>query len=111
MAQSRYRQLLLESPQVAMTWENLVAHGIKIDDLDREEILRFVEASRSAGRLLEPTADDLSRTLDRLNLQKQGRLTNAAVVLFGKNLSDYPQCEIRMARFIGYVAMGNCRQV
>jgi ATP-dependent DNA helicase RecG len=37
-----------------------------------------------------------------LGLLKEGRLNNAAVVLFGSRfLPDYPQCQLRMARFRG----------
>jgi len=40
--------------------------------------------------------------LDRLKLRRDGRILQAAVVLFGKEfLPDYPQCELRMARFRG----------
>src|SRR3954470_21324986 len=44
----------------------------------------------------------LPDVLDRLGLRKDRKLLRAAVVLFGKTfLPDYPQCELRMARFRG----------
>jgi ATP-dependent DNA helicase RecG len=44
----------------------------------------------------------LPDVLDRLGVRKSGHLLRAAVVLFGKTfLPDYPQCELRMARFRG----------
>ena len=40
--------------------------------------------------------------LDRLGVRRKGTILRAAVVLFGKTfLPDYPQCELRMARFRG----------
>ena len=40
--------------------------------------------------------------LDRLDVRKDDRILQAAVVLFGKGfMPDYPQCELRMARFRG----------
>lgn len=41
--------------------------------------------------------------LDRLGLLAEGRVLNAAVVLFGTRfLPNYPQCQFRMARFKGF---------
>ena len=54
------------------------------------------------GRLAGPVGKRLPDVLDRLGLRKGGKLLRAAVVLFGKTfLPDYPQCELRMARFRG----------
>ncbi|MDO5650345.1 MAG: ATP-binding protein, partial [Gallicola sp.] len=40
--------------------------------------------------------------LEKFNLSSnEGKLKNAAAVLFGKELADYPQCLLRMARFKG----------
>jgi len=45
--------------------------------------------------------DSLESLLDKFKLLKEGKVTNAAVVLFGKNLYDYPQLMLRMAYFRG----------
>lgn len=46
--------------------------------------------------------EDISVILEKFNLSSgEGKLKNAAAVLFGKELADYPQCLLRMARFKG----------
>jgi ATP-dependent DNA helicase RecG len=61
-----------------------------------------VEAAKSSGRLIGPVGTRIADVLDRLKLRRDGRILQAAVVLFGKEfLPDYPQCELRMARFRG----------
>jgi ATP-dependent DNA helicase RecG len=55
-----------------------------------------------AGRLPEATGTDVADILDRFKLRRDGRLLDAAVVLFAKDpLPDYPQCHLRLARFKG----------
>jgi ATP-dependent DNA helicase RecG len=79
-----------------------VAEDVHIDDLDRDEVLRTVRLGIEAGRLPESTGGDIGDILDRLQLRKDGRLLNAAVVLFGRHVEqDYPQCQLRLARFKG----------
>jgi ATP-dependent DNA helicase RecG len=72
------------------------------DDLDHEEILRTVRLGIEAGRLPESSGRDIGDILDRLQLRRNGKLLNAAVVLFGTQLAqDYPPCQLRLARFKG----------
>jgi len=102
MPQERYEALLLDRAHAHRRWENQAAVDVTLDHLDHEEILRTVRLGIQAGRLPEATGSDIGDTLDRLKLRSDGRLRNAAVVLFGKDpLPDYPQCQIRLARFKG----------
>lgn len=102
MPQERYQSLLLERAHARRRWENEPASGVTTDDLDREEILRTVRLGIEAGRLPESTGHDIGDILERLQLRRDGRLLNAAVVLFGTRLEqDYPQCLLRLARFRG----------
>ena len=83
-------------------WENQPAREYEISELDHEEILRTVRLGIAAGRLPESTGNDVPDILERLELFKKGSLNNAAVVLFGTRfMPDYPQCQLRMARFRG----------
>lgn len=102
MPQERYHQLLLERLHSTHRWDNTPAEGITLEDLDKEEILRLVRIGIDAGRLPESTRMDAEEILDRLGLQREGRLLNAAVVLFSNHfIPNYPQCQLRMARFKG----------
>lgn len=102
MPQERYEALLLERAHSRRRWENQHADEYTIKDLDRAEVLRIIEAARSAGRLVGPVGRNMPELLDRLGVRHKGKILRASVVLFGKTfLPDYPQCELRMARFRG----------
>jgi ATP-dependent DNA helicase RecG len=102
MPQARYERLLLDRAHVTRRWENEPADGVSIKDIDRAEVFRILEAARAKGHLLESVGSRLPGVLDRLDVRKDDRILQAAVVLFGKKfMPDYPQCELRMARFRG----------
>jgi ATP-dependent DNA helicase RecG len=101
MPQETYQRLLLERAHARQRWENLPS-SFTIEDLDLEEIARTREGAIAAGRLdplVSGAAEDL---LDRVGLRVNGRILNAAVVVFGRRFfPDYPQCQLRLARFRG----------
>jgi ATP-dependent DNA helicase RecG len=102
MSQERYEKLLLERAHSKRRWENQPAEEVTLKEIDREEVFRIVDIARSVGRLVGPIGRSLPDVLDRLGLRKNGQILRAALVLFGRTfLPDYPQCELRMARFRG----------
>src|SRR5579862_4706831 len=102
MSQQRYEKLLFERAHSKRRWENQPAEEITLKDIDREEVFRIVDIARSLERLVGPVGRSVSDVLDRLGLRQNGQVLRAAVVLFGKKfMPDYPQCELRMARFRG----------
>lgn len=102
MPQAKYEKSLLERAHGTRRWENEPAEGVELRDIDRDEVFRIVEAAKSAGRLIGPVGTRIADVLDRLKLRRDGRVLQGTVVLFGKEfLPDYPQCELRMARFLG----------
>jgi ATP-dependent DNA helicase RecG len=101
MPQEKYQRLLLDRAHSSQRWENLPA-ALPLDDLDQEEILRTVRLGVAAGRMSPSTPANVADVLDRFGLRVQGLVLNAAVVAFGRRmLPDYPQCQLRMARFRG----------
>ena len=103
MARETYERRLLERMHPTQRWENQPASkSITVSDLEEEEIQTLLANAVRNGRLKKPKHTDTESILQGLGLIKNGRLLNAAVVLFGQDVwSDYPQCEIRMARFRG----------
>ncbi|MBM4046367.1 MAG: hypothetical protein FJ279_14755 [Planctomycetes bacterium] len=102
MPQAKYEKVLFDRAHGKRRWENELAEGVSLKDIDRAEVFRIVEAARAKGHLLDPVGSRLPGVLDRLDVRKDGRILQAAVVLFGKKfMPDYPQCELRMARFRG----------
>jgi ATP-dependent DNA helicase RecG len=104
MPHQRYERLLLERMQASHRWENRAARGITLATLNRAEIMITVEEAIHHQRLTDPATRDTKKLLLGLGLMRDGRLLNAAAILFGKSeelLSSYLQCLLRMARFRG----------
>lgn len=101
MSQQTYQILLLERDHHKHRWETETIE-YAIEDLDAEEILRCVRIGVDVGRLPEYHEENVALILDRLGVRKDGKLLNAAVVLFGKRfLPELTQCQLRLARFKG----------
>ncbi|MGI6313022.1 MAG: ATP-dependent DNA helicase RecG [Clostridiales bacterium] len=102
MSQVSYNHFLLQRGGKC-AWEMMCNDDLKIEHLDKSTILGAVRVGVESGRLPETTMrEDIAVILEKFNLLSgEGKLKNAAAVLFGKELSDYPQCLLRMARFKG----------
>lgn len=102
MPQDNYNSLLLQRGG-KYGWEAMTNMDLHIDDLDENAILGAVRKGVESGRLPETTMrEDIPTILEKFNLSSNdGILKNAAAILFGNDLSDYPQCLLRMARFKG----------
>ena len=102
MPRSAYQRLLFENNHGNSRWEKEIAVGYSISDLDEQEILKSYRLGVNAGRLPEGAPDGIESILNRFSLLEEGRPLKAALVLFGKTfLPDYPQCQLRLARFKG----------
>lgn len=101
MRQQTYQRLLLDRAHARHRWENLPS-PFGIEDLDWDEIARTREGAIAAGRLDPLMSGATEDFLDRVGLRADGRILNAAVVVFGRRfLPNYPQCQLRLARFRG----------
>lgn len=102
MPQEKYNLLLLQRGG-KYGWEAIINENVKIENLDVNTIRGAVRMGVESGRLPETTIlEEIPHILRKFELStSEGKLKNAAAVLFGKNLSDYPQCLLRMARFKG----------
>jgi ATP-dependent DNA helicase RecG len=101
MPQEAYRQLLFDRAHCQQRWEN-TASDLTLNDLDLSEIAETGRAAIASGRLEASISSDPGDLLDRLGVRANGRILNAAVISFGKRLvPQYPQCQLRLARFRG----------
>lgn len=99
-----YNRLLLEQLHGVSRWENQAAEGWTVKDLDETEIVRTLEEAVRRGRAEDPGTRDPQDILRGLKLAKDGALFRAAIMLFGREQRlalDYPQCQLRLARFRG----------
>ena len=101
MPQDKYRQLLMQRGG-SYSWEAMTNPNLKIKDLDENAIMGAVRGGIRGGRLPETTiAESIPAILEKFDLLHDGKLNNAAAVLFGRDFYFYPQSLLRMARFKG----------
>ncbi len=86
--------------KMGMTWDRVVEEKATLDDINDATIELFKKEAVTAGRL--PDISDLStkELLKKLRLLTKDGLTNAAVVLFGKDPGEfYPNLFVKIGRF------------
>lgn len=102
MPQAVMQQLLARREHAKTRWENRVADGVLVTDLDAEEIRRTLRLGVEAGRIQEEGDLEPADVLAKLHLLRDGQPLNAAVALFGRPApGDYPQCRLHVAHFDG----------
>lgn len=77
--------------KMGITWDGQGVDSATLDDIDPEAVKYFIQSGIKNKRLL-PSAenDSIKKTLSNLELfTKDGRLTMAALLLFGKNPQKY----------------------
>ncbi len=108
MSQDEYARLLLDRNHTRHRWENQPATSVRLEDLDREEILRTRQTAIEQRRLSAGTSMDVGDILDRLGLRIDGQITQAAQMLYGtKFLPHYPQALLKLGRFRGTKITGD----
>ncbi|MDO8675352.1 MAG: ATP-binding protein [Candidatus Omnitrophota bacterium] len=102
MGKDEYEGLILEKHKGKHYFDEQICDGAKISDVSREKLLAFIkEAKRERGLSI---AEGLSVTdiLRKLKLVKNDKLTNGAILLFGKDTQNFfLQSELKAVRFKG----------
>ena len=104
MPTALFEQRLMERLRTGSRWERVPGERLTLDDLDLSEVVVTIEEAIRRQRLADPATRDPERLLLGLGLIEDGRLLNAAAVLFGRPdrlIAPYTQCLLRMARFRG----------
>jgi ATP-dependent DNA helicase RecG len=102
MPQEEYKRIL--HTRIPKTdWECLTTNDCTINDLDKVLIRKVMDVAIASGRLTEIAARaSITEILNKLELLIDGRLTNAAVILFcKKEQKQFIQSNIKLARFKG----------
>ena len=101
ISSSEIRKLAKESG-VKVYWDERVCEEAKLEDIDEEKIRWFLRRARYERRLELDPETPFREALEKLELLKEGKLTNAAILLFGKNPQRcFIQSETRCGRFKG----------
>ncbi len=73
--------------KMGKTWDDLVQESATLDEIDPQAVEYFLRRARRSGRIAEDSAEaDLPTLLKNLHLTTEnGKLKNAALLLFGKD--------------------------
>ena len=102
MSKDEYERLILEKHKDKLYFDSQICKEATLGDIDNIKVKRFLERASFERRLdINPDINP-KETLGKLNLIKKDKLTNAAILLFGKNPQKFfLQAETRCARFKG----------
>lgn len=102
MPQQMYVEMLRQRDAYKFRWDRLTANNITVADLDEGRIRNAVALGVKYGRMHSGAeVEPVENVLGKMGLLNDGKPTNAAVVLFAKDTSDYPEMELKMGYFRG----------
>ena len=94
------RNIALETSKVY--WNERICERADLEDIDEEKVRWFLRRAKYERRLELDLETPVRETLEKIELLREGKLTNAAILLFGKNPQMFfIQSETRCARFKG----------
>ncbi len=100
LAASEIAELYFTSRGV--TWDETARADALLDDIDAEKVRKFLSRARSERQWEIDAQTPVEPALRQLNLMKNGQLTIAALLLFGKKPQRFLlQAKVRCARFKG----------
>lgn len=83
-------------------WDSSVLHDRTLSDIKNEDVKSFILLSNEERNSALETPGDIKSQLNRLNLLRENKLTNAAILLFGKSPQIiYPRSIVKCAKFSG----------
>ena len=98
---SEIRKLAREEKR-RLSWDERICEDAGPEDIDEEKVRLFLRRAKYERRLELDPETPVRESLEKLELLREGKLTNAAVLLFGKNPQRFfIQSETRCARFKG----------
>lgn len=100
MSKDEYERLILEKHKDKLQFDKQVCNGANLKDVEHKKVRWFLEEARKRRGLKIPEDTELDDALRQLGLLKDGKLTNAVLLLFGKE-SRFIQSEVKCIRFKG----------
>lgn len=98
MSHEEIMQCMVKS--TGLSWDAYVEPGTSFKDLDTNLIDRFFQAANKIGRRPVPVHATQEAFLRKLELIKDGTITRAALLLFGKNTdAHFPSAFLKIGRF------------
>jgi len=93
---------LAKQERVKLHWDEKICERATLEDIDEEKVKGFLEKARYERRLEINPSISVREAMERLELTRNRRVTNAAILLFGKKPQRFfLQAETRCGRFKG----------
>lgn len=90
-------------------WDGLT-NDYSMDEIDEESVRIFIRKAVGKGRLVADDTAEVSEILNKLNLLVKGKLTNAAIILFGKDPQKYfTNALVRVLKFTNDINVSDRR--
>jgi len=102
MSKDEYESLILEKHRGKLQFDNQICRDIQLKEIDGSKIKWFLQKAKEERKFDVNPNISMKEAMERLGLVEDGGLTNAAVLLFGKEPQKFfLQSKIRCARFKG----------
>lgn len=102
MSKEEYEKRILEKHKEKLQFDKQICKGATLDDIDKGAIIQFLQKAKIERNLEINLKTPIREVLGKLNLIVENKITNAAILLFGKNPQHFcPQAEVKCARFKG----------
>lgn len=93
---------LITNENIVTTWDEQILEEATFEDIDEKKLFNFLKIAILTRNLDIDPKTPIEEALNRLNLIKNGKLTNAAILLFGLNPQKFVlQAKTQCAKFKG----------
>ncbi len=100
MSRDEYERMILEKHKKDIRFDNKICEEATLKDIDRNRVKWFLKEAKKQRRLKISENASLKEIFVKLKLLKDGKLTNAAGLLFAKD-PLFLQSEVKCIRFSG----------
>jgi len=102
MGKDEHERMVLEKHKGKYYFDEQICDGAKISDINKEKLVTFIKEAKQERGLSVSAGLSVTDILRKLKLIKDGKLTNGAILLFGKDTQDFfLQSELKAIRFKG----------
>ena len=102
MSKDEYEERVFEKHKDKLQFDEMVCKGAALKDIDSKKVQWFLDEAQKQKRFTVPAKTTIKDALIRLNLLRGEKLTNTAVLLFGKDPQKFfVQAKIRAGRLMG----------
>jgi ATP-dependent DNA helicase RecG len=93
---------LITNENIVTTWDEQILEEATFEDINEKKLFNFLKIAILTRNLDIDPKTPIKEALNRLNLIKNGKLTNAAILLFGLNPQKFVlQAKTQCAKFKG----------